>query len=508
MAAKKRVRKANPKRSSGGRKNPIFAINAKTGKTMQFFKDSEIEGIQKKAKELAESLVASVPSKYSAAEKGLIASVAGSYYLPGKSVTKKSIDSLVKKLDADAPFVDGSSKAVLTKVKNRLNTILAQQTGIASSKAKIKALGQMAKDVKSKRSQAAMKKLSLKNIELKDDLDAANLTIADLEQIASNMKSGNPRKGGKKMAAKKKKKIGKKKSVKRKVSKKKSAGKKKTAGRKKSTSKRRTKRKIRIGYSKATNTALLKSEKAARKQLSKRGKKKGSLSTKRKVRVQWQRMNPLIPERASMKETAVAIAKIAAAGAAAGVLLQVGNKFAKPMFDKILPKAITDLKVGNVAVGQIALSCVIPGLLGAGLKMLKNPYAQTIADVVLVTTFANAGQRIAAGLLPSGMAGVEPMLMGVEPQLMGEADFGAVQLHGDADFGDADFGDADFGDADFGAIEEFSGVEPQLMGSADFGSIEQFSGHDAASLGAIQMHGDEDYAGEDDMDGESDFGLG
>lgn len=77
------------------------------------------------------------------------------------------------------------------------------------------------------------------------------------------------------------------------------------------------------------------------------------------------------------------------------------------------------------------------------------------------------------------MAGVEPMLMGVEPVMMG----------------DADFGDADFGDADFGAIEQFSGVEPLLMGNADFGAIEQFSGADADMLGAVQLHGD-DYTDE------------
>ena len=168
------------------------------------------------------------------------------------------------------------------------------------------------------------------------------------------------------------------------------------------------------------------------------------------------------------------------------------------MIDKLVPKALADLKVGNAPVGQILLSCLVPGLVAAGLKMVKHPMAQQVSDVIIVTTAANAGQRIAAGLLPAGMAGVEPMLMGVEPMLMGSADFG----------------EADFGEADFGAVEQFSGygVEPQLMGShlgsADFGAIEQYSGYGAVE----QFSGDEDYAGEDldgeDFDGESAHGLG
>lgn len=249
-----------------------------------------------------------------------------------------------------------------------------------------------------------------------------------------------------------------------------------------------------LGLTAASKKSLGKKVKSARKSL--RRKSKGAKSRKYKAKIQFKKLrNP------TLAEGAMSIAKIAAAGAAAGVALQLANKLVKPMIDKVVPKMIADLKVGNAPVGQIALSCLIPGLLAYGLRMVKHPMAQQVSDVIIVTTAANAGQRLVAGLLPGGMAGVEPMLMGVEPMLMG-----------DADFGDADFGDADFGDADFGAIEQFSGVEPMLMGSADFGAIEQFSGHDAASLGAIQMHGygygDEDYAGEDDMDGESEFGLG
>lgn len=485
MAAKKHARKANPKRRSGGRKNPIYAVNAKTGKQMQFFKDSEITGIQKRAKELADGMLLSAPSKYSAAEKALIGSVAGNYYLPGKSVTKKSIDALVKKIDADSKFVDPSSRTVLTKVKNRLKTILAQQSGIASTRAKnapsIKQLGQIAKDVKAKRSAAAMKKYPLKNIKVEADYDYSTTDLQDLLRIAQNMKSGNPS-GGMKMAASKKKKSKAKKAPARK---KKKAGKKvvrrKVKAKAAPKKRRKSRRKAKIAMTAQSVKELGKKAKSARKSL--RRKKKGAMSRKYKAKVQFKKLrNPTIAE------SAMSIAKIAAAGAAAGVALQLANRMVKPMIDKLVPRMIADLKIGNAPVGQIAISCLVPGLLAAGLRMVKHPMAQQVSDVIIVTTAANAGQRLVAGLLPAGMAGVEPVLMGVEPLLMGEADFG---------------------DADFGAIEQFSGVEPMLMGSsADFGAIEQFSGHDAASLGAIQLHGDEDYAGEDDMDGESEFGLG
>lgn len=202
------------------------------------------------------------------------------------------------------------------------------------------------------------------------------------------------------------------------------------------------------------------------------------------------------------------LATIAAAGAAASLAVGLVSKFAKPVFDK-LPSAITGLKVGNVAVGQLAISALVPAALYVAMKKSRMPFLDKAADVLAVVTAANIGGRLASAVLPGGMiAGVEPQLMGVEPQLMGNSDFG---------YGSSDFGDSDFGDSDFGEIL-MSGVEPQLMGSsdfggADFGAIEQFSGHDAASLGAVQMYaGDEDYAGEDldgdDFDGDSDFGLG
>lgn len=83
------------------------------------------------------------------------------------------------------------------------------------------------------------------------------------------------------------------------------------------------------------------------------------------------------------------------------------------------------------------------------------------------------------------------MMGGVEPQLMGRSQMGwnphrklmrAIQSRRIGLRGDA-------GDYyNIGAIEQFSGVEPQLMGDADFGAIEQFSGEDDGMMGgALDM---------------------
>ncbi len=505
MAAKKRVRKANPKRRSGGRKNP-WSIDGKT-----YYEDAEIEKISAAAQSiLAASVAPKAPaapkmSKYSPKDLQIISLVTSSGYKPAmaQGVPAAQAGKVLEKLDHDYPLVSGQAKKAIDKTR-KLLAEFAVYPKKAKPKAKAKSgiadilaakeakkekdlLKSLTKGLKS-RSGAALAKKKTSGPARKVSL--GQLDREELLKIALELKQGNPS-GGMKMAAKKKKSKAKKAPARKKKAGKKAAARKvkvkaKAAPRKK----RRKARKSKIGMTAQSQKVLGKKAKSARKSL--RRKKKGALSRKYKAQVQFKKLrNP------TLAEGAMSIAKIAAAGAAAGVALQLANKIAKPMIDKLVPRMIADLKIGNAPVGQIAISCLIPGLLAAGLRMVKHPMAQQVSDVIIVTTAANAGQRLVAGLLPAGMAGVEPVLMGVEPLLMGEADFG----------------DADFGDADFGAIEQFSGVEPVLMGeadfgSADFGAIEQFSGHDAAALGAIQMHGDEDYAGEDDMDGESEFGLG
>jgi len=245
--------------------------------------------------------------------------------------------------------------------------------------------------------------------------------------------------------------------------------------------------------SKAAKIAAMIAAQAGHK---KHGKKRRGYKKHRRAH---KRSNPI--SGGMMKE----LAMIAAAGAAASLAVGAVGKFAKPLLDK-LPSAITGLKIGNVAVGQLAISAAVPAALYYAMKKSRMPFLDKAADVLAVVTAANIGSRLMSAVLPGGMiAGVEPMLMGVEPQLMGSADFG-----------DADFGDADFG-RHMGEIQMY-GAEPVLMGSgADFGAVEQFSDYGAvqqfSGYGAVQQFsGDEDYAGEDidgeDFDGESDFGLG
>lgn len=507
MVVKKRTKKANPKRRSGGRKNP-WLIDGNT-----YYEDDEISKISTAAQAiLAASVAPKAPaapklSKYSPKDLSIISLVTSSGFKPAmaQGVPASTAGKVLEKLDHDYPLVSGQAKKAIDKTR-KLLAEFAVYPKKAKPKAKAKSgisdilaakaakqekdlLKSLTKGLKS-RSGASLAKKKTSGPARKISLGQLNRD--ELLKIALELKKGNPS-GGKKMAAKKKKSKAKKAPARKKKAGKKVAARKvkaKAAPRKK----RRKARKSKIAMTSQSKKVLGKKAKSARKSL--RRRKKGALSRKYKAQVQFKKLrNP------TLAEGAMSIAKIAAAGAAAGVALQLANKLVKPMIDKVVPKVIADLKVGNAPVGQIALSCLIPGLLAYGLRMVKHPMAQQVSDVIIVTTAANAGQRLVAGLLPGGMAGVEPMLMGVEPMLMG-----------DADFGEADFGDADFGEDDFGAIEQFSGVEPMLMGSADFGAIEQFSGHDAASLGAIQMHGygygDEDYAGEDDMDGESEFGLG
>lgn len=413
-----------------------------------------------------------------------------------QGVPASQAGKVLEKLDHDYPLVSGQAKKAIDKTRKLLAEYATYpkekkakpkaKSGIAdilsqkAQKQEMDLLKSLTKGLKS-RSGAALKKKKAAG-------PARQISLGQLDkdallEIAAELKKGNPS-GGKKMAAKKKKSKAKKAPARKKAGKK--VVRRKMKAKAAPKKRRKSRRKAKVAMTAQSVKELGKKAKSARKSL--RRKKKGAMSRKYKAKVQFKKLrNPTIAE------SAMSIAKIAAAGAAAGVALQLANRMVKPMIDKLVPKMIADLKIGNAPVGQIAISCLVPGLLAAGLRMVKHPMAQQVSDVIIVTTAANAGQRLVAGLLPAGMAGVEPVLMGVEPLMMGEADFG----------------DADFGDADFGAIEQFSGVEPLLMGqSADFGAIEQFSGHDAASLGAIQLHGDEDYAGDDDMDGESEFGLG
>lgn len=499
MVAKKHTKKANPKRRSGGRKNP-FMIDGK-----KYYTDKEIEKISTAAKAILKASEVKKPSapklsNYSNEDISIISLVTSSGFRPAmlKGVPLAKAQRIIKKLDHDEPLVSGEVKKAIQRSQDKLAefTNLSEKQkpakepslmGIVKSKLKSQEdslLKSITKGLASRSGKALSKKKVIDKKSIKK-APSIKLDRDSLLEIARELKQGNPS-GGMKMAAAKKRKS----KAKKAPARKKKAGK-KVAARKAKAAPRKKRRKPRtVGLTAASKKSLGKKVKSARKSL--RRKSKGAKSRKYKAKIQFKKLrNP------TLAEGAMSIAKIAAAGAAAGVALQLANKLVKPMIDKVVPKMIADLKVGNAPVGQIALSCLIPGLLAYGLRMVKHPMAQQVSDVIIVTTAANAGQRLVAGLLPGGMAGVEPMLMGVEPLLMG----------------DADFGDADFGDADFGAIEQFSGVEPLLMGqSADFGAIEQFSGHDAASLGAIQMHGyghdDEDYAGEDDMDGESEFGLG
>ena len=516
MVAKKRARKANPKRRSGGRRNP-WIIDGKT-----WYEDDEIQKISTAAQAIIKASVApkapSAPklSKYSASDLKIISLVTSRGFKPemAKGVPSSTAANIIKKLDHDYNITSGEAKKAIDRTRKALAafTVFPQakkakpkaKTGISATlkekaeKEEMSLLKGLTKSLRSRSASALKKK---KTVGPARAAGLGTLTKYDLLQIAAELKKGNPS-GGKKMAKKKAKKS----PVRRKKAGKKAAHRKahkKHKRHKKAApaKKRRKARRSKIAMTVASKKALGKKVKSASKAL--RRKKKGAMSRKYKAKVQFKKVrNP------SIAESAMSIAKIAAAGAAAGMALQLANRLVKPMIDKVVPKAIADLKVGNAPVGQIAISCLVPGLLAYGLRMVKHPMAQQVSDVIIVTTAANAGQRLVAGLLPAGMAGLEPMLMGVEPQLMGEADFG-----------EADFGEADFGEADFGAVEQFSGygAEPVLMGSADFGAVEQFSGygavHQYSGYGAVeQFSGDEEYAGEDldgeDFDGESAHGLG
>ena len=503
MAAKKRAKSSAPKkRKVSARKNP-WSIGGK-----RYYTDDEIDKI-KKAHEALKPPAQPKMSSYNKQELSILEEVSKFGYRPKSlSVSQSTADKLIAKLDKDYALADSSQKQKITAAKKKIAASVKAsvlpdsiQSILDSKQAKAKQQKLAALSKVGGRSLSAgikaLKKMKPEKAQAFYGDLPATLSESDLISIADELKKSNPGKGKKKMAAKKKKAV--KKSPKRKVAKKKTAGKKKAASkRKKPAAKRKTtrrRRKLSVGYTKATNSALLKSEKSARKQLSRKGKKKGSVSSKRKIGIQWQRKNP------SIQEAALSIGKIAAAGAAAGVAVQLANRFAKPMIDKVVPAALANLKVGNAPVGQILLSCLVPGLVAAGLKMVKNPMAQQVSDVIIVTTAANAGQRLAAGFLPAGMAGEEPVLMGVEPELMGSADFG------DADFGDADFGEIQmYGDED---------EDEEMMGDADFGVEPELMGHAQLGYGEIQMYGeddfdgeDEEYAGEEDMDGYSAHGLG
>jgi hypothetical protein len=491
MAGRKRTKSAAPKkRKVRSRKNP-YLIKGKL-----FYDDAEIEQINTAlASYNASRPKKHTPSTYTAADKAILAEAGRSGWNPSpKKISMKAAQSLVAKLKndkkaatpAEAKKIDAIIKKVMAMVQTKspqtIDSII-QNKNIEDEESLLSSLS----SALGRRSASAVSKMKDVGPVLKTKLGPLNKDT--LMEIAAELKKGNPSrkqknavKGGEKMAK------GRKKATKRKAHKK--AGKKVAAMA--APKKRRKKRKsMKLALTAATRKKVRRSKKAARKYLKAHRRHKVGPKKGRKVALKWKRGNP------GIQEAAISIGKIALAGAAAGVALQLANKFAKPMIDKVVPKALADFKVGNAAVGQILLSCLVPGLVAAGLKMVKHPMAQQVSDVIIVTTAANAGQRIAAGLLPGGMAGVEPMLMGVEPMLMGEADFG----------------EADFGDADFGAIEQFSGVEPQLMGeadfgSADFGAVQQYSGYGAIE----QFSGDEDYAGEDldgeDFDGESAHGLG
>jgi hypothetical protein len=494
-------RMAGRKRRSSARKNPAMI------KGKWYFDEVELE----KYREGVKGLKPKAKSSYSAADAKILGALG--YSTAAKKGTELSYSAakkLIKKLEhdkklatpAEARKIDATIKKVEASVSGSTVEDALKRLRTSSDKS---AMDKFSKMLSSRGPSAISKlgKLNWDDIQDQVDYPAGGLTeehildlieaeeqassrkgkakskAQELESLIRSMVKSNPSKGGKKMAKKKGKK-----ATKRKVKKagKKTVRKSKGKARKSKAKGRRSKRKVKhLALAKAAAKAYAAGEKSARSYFKKNKKAKVGPKKGKKAVLRWKRGNP------GIKDAAVSIGKIALAGAAAGVALQLANKFAKPLIDKVVPSAIADLKIGNAPVGQILLSCLVPGLVAAGLKMVRHPMAQQVSDVIVVTTAANAGQRIVAGLMPAGMAGVEPMLMGVEPMLMGEADFG----------------EADFGEADFGAIEQFSGVEPQLMGEADFGAIQQYSGYGAIE----QFSGDEDYAGEadfgeDDMDGE------
>ncbi len=508
MAGRKRTASASKSRRRA-RKNPTM-IDGKW-----YFDDAEATTVAEAIKGMRPAKAPPKPKKsaWSAKDLQILKSLSG-YDPKQKKIAASTADKLVEKLEHDKSLAADQSERMsiqnaIKKIKKmraepkapRSSSSIADVLSNLTGRKEKSQLDRLESLLKGRGVSAAKKLKSASDVrysKLPASIDKEYLL--DLLKQEDEYKKPNPGKGGKKMAKAKK---GKKKATKRKV--KKAAGKKPARRKVKAKPARKVKRKSarrkarRLPLTEASAKAMMAGEKSARKYFKKHKKAKTGPKRGKKATLRWKRSNP------GFAEAAMSIGKIAAAGAAAGVALQLANRFAKPMIDKIVPKALAELKVGNAPVGQILLSCLVPGLVAAGLKMVKHPMAQQVSDVIIVTTAANAGQRIVAGLLPAGMAGVEPMLMGVEPMLMGEADFG----------------DADFGDADFGAIEQFSGVEPQLMGSqlgdADFGAIEQFSGYGAIQqfdgYGAIQQFsGDEDYAGEDfdgeDFDGESSHGLG
>lgn len=495
---------AGRKRTRSARKNPTMV------KGKWYFDDEEIDAYSDALKRLKKA----PKSRYSASEAKYLKSLGYDVSPEKKSeMSYAAAKAAIKKLENDRKSLPPNEKKKITAIIDQIKQTVKGQTvedaldRLTGSKTPKNVTARFAK-LLSSRGPAALSKLgkiSEEDVDLKilmpGKITEAHLAdlLADedayssrskkspktkaqeLESLIRSMVKSNPSKGGKKMAKAKKKG---KKATKRKVKKagKKTVRKSKGKARKSKAKGRRSRRKVKhLALAKAAAKAYAAGEKSARSYFKKNKKAKVGPKKGKKAVLRWKRGNP------GIKDAAVSIGKIALAGAAAGVALQLANKFAKPLIDKVVPSAIADLKIGNAPVGQILLSCLVPGLVAAGLKMVRHPMAQQVSDVIVVTTAANAGQRIVAGLMPAGMAGVEPMLMGVEPMLMGQADFG----------------EADFGEADFGAIEQFSGVEPELMGEADFGSIQQYSGYGAIE----QFSGDEDYAGEadfgeDDMDGE------
>lgn len=493
MAAKKRARKANPKRRSGGRKNP-WLIDGK-----RYYEDDEIDLIRGAADaEIKKSAAAPQPkmSSYSKADLAILAAAGRSGYSPSqKKISQSAADKLIAKLDNDYQFASASEKAKIRSTKAKIQ----KMTQAPAAKPNI---GQILK-TKSEQEESSLLKSLLKGFggrgsaaiqKKKKTGPATQLQLGVLDRdalldIAQELKSGNPRKGGKKMAKK-----GRKKAAaapkKRKKSKGKKVAKRKVGRKSKARKSSRKGKKARksLRFAKATAKALSKAETAARKYL--RSHKKAKLGPKRgrKVKVRYMR-NPApfgaVGEARGVgwKDLLKSFATVAGIGAVAGV----GNKFAGAAVAKGLDMIglgkLKDMKLGAVPVGGILVSSIAPIAMAVVAKKYlskrDNDMADQFANVMLITTAANIGQRIMGSLPIPGLAGVEPMLMGVEPLLMG----------------DADFGDADFGDADFGAIEQFSGVEPLLMGNADFGAIEQFSGEDADMLGAVQLHGD-DYTDE------------
>ena len=207
MVVKKRTKKANPKRRSGGRKNP-WLIDGNT-----YYEDDEISKISTAAQAiLAASVAPKAPaapklSKYSPKDLSIISLVTSSGFKPAmaQGVPASTAGKVLEKLDHDYPLVSGQAKKAIDKTR-KLLAEFAVYPKKAKPKAKAKSgisdilaakaakqekdlLKSLTKGLKS-RSGASLAKKKTSGPARKISLGQLNRD--ELLKIALELKKGNP----------------------------------------------------------------------------------------------------------------------------------------------------------------------------------------------------------------------------------------------------------------------------------------------------------------------------